>query len=223
MKTIWENAMKKIGAVIGTLLCVAIAISADAQEKKPVYQNDFEKAEVGKLPDDLKFANGEFTVNEADGNKFLELPGAPLDSFSIQFGPTENSNLEVTGRIFGTSKGRRYPTFGVGINGIGGYRLQVTPAKKAIELFRDQDLKATLPYEWQTGVWTQFRLQIHKIKDGEWKIQGKVWPKGSKEPADWMISFVEKEEPIPGCASVFASPFSGNPIRFDDLVVRQVE
>ena len=78
-------------------------------------------------------------VKEENGNKFLELPGSPLDSFAVQFGPTESSDIAVSARINGTSKGRRYPTFGVGLNGVAGHRLQVSPAKKLLELYKDQE------------------------------------------------------------------------------------
>jgi hypothetical protein len=209
-----------------TKIWVAIVCAATltvAAAEKPLYENNFEKAEIGKLPEDLKFATGEFTVKEEGGNRFLELPGAPLDSFAVQFGPTESADVAVSARIYGTAKGRRYPAFGVGLNGVAGYRLQISPAKKALELYKDQDLKASVAFDWKPGEWTRFRLQIRKVKDGEWKIEGKVWPHGTAEPAKWMVAFDEKEEPVAGCASVFGSPFSGTPIWFDDLIVERAK
>jgi len=188
-------------------------------QTKPLYENNFEKAEVGKVPDDFLVLDGGFVVKEEAGNKFLELPGAPLDSFAVQFGPATNSDVAVSARINGTAKGRRSATFGVGLNGVGGYKLQMTPAKGLLELYKDQTPKASVPYEWKTGQWTMLRLQVRKIKDGAWKIEGKAWLQGSAEPGQWMISFDETEEPANGRASVFGSPFSGTPIQFDDLVV----
>src|SRR5258708_672354 len=46
--------------------------------EKILYENNFEKAEIGKVPDDLLVLEGAFVVQEESGNKFLELPGAPL-------------------------------------------------------------------------------------------------------------------------------------------------
>jgi hypothetical protein len=192
-------------------------------QTKPLYENNFEKAEVGKLPEGFLALDGGFVVKEEAGNKVLELPGAPLDSFSVQFGPTETADVAISARIKGTAKGRRYPTFGVGLNGVAGYRLQVSPAKKLLELYKDQEVKATAPFEWKSGDWTYLRLQIRKAKDGEWKIEGKVWLSGTPEPGTWMISSDEKEAPTAGRASVFGSPFSGTPIQFDDLAVSSVE
>src|SRR5207249_11544321 len=174
-----------------------------------------EKAEVGKVPADFLVLEGGFSVKEEGGNKFLELPGAPLDSFAVQFGPTESAGIAVSARINGTGKGRRFPTLGVGLNGVAGYKLQVSPAKKMLELYKDLELKASAPYGWRSGQWTTLRLQVRNAGERQWKIEGKAWAQGAAEPANWMIAFDEKEAPAPGRASVFGSPFSGTPIQFD--------
>jgi hypothetical protein len=194
---------------------VRMLMAADAA---PLYQNNFEKAEVGKVPDDFLVLDGGFAVKEEGGNKFLELPGAPLDSFGALFGPTEKAGIAVSARIKGTGQGRRYPTFGVGLNGQGGYRLQVSPAKKALELYKGDEVLASVPYEWKSGEWTLLRLQTSKAADG-WKVEGKAWTQGETEPADWTVSHVEKAEPAAGRASIWGSPFSTLPIQYDDLLV----
>ena len=192
-----------------------------AQGAKPLYENDFEKTELNKVPDDFLVLDGQFAVKEEGGNKFLELPGAPLDTFGVLFGPTEKEGNAVSARMFGTGKGRRYPTFAVGLNGQGtsAYKLQVSPAKKALELFKGDEVKASVPYEWQSGAWTRLRLQVRKVKDGEWEVGGKAWKDGDKEPSAWMVSFDEKEQPVAGRASIWGSPYATTPIRFDDLLV----
>src|SRR5437867_11852347 len=74
---------------------------------RPLYENNFEKADLDKVPDDFLVLDGQFAVKEEGGNKFLELPGAPLDAFGVLFGPTETQGLAVSARIFGPSKRRR--------------------------------------------------------------------------------------------------------------------
>src|SRR6266545_7503703 len=172
------------------LAVASLAACLLAQERKPFYENNFEKAELDKVPDDFLVLDGQFAVKEESGNRFLELPGAPLDTFGALFGPTEKEGTAVSARVFGTSKGRRYPTFAVGLNGQGtsAYRLQVSPAKKALELFKGDELKSSAPYEWQSGGWTRLRLQVRKVKEGEWKVEAKVWIDGSKEPPAPVIS-----------------------------------
>src|SRR2546426_7363443 len=188
-----------------------------------LYENNFEKAEVGTVPQDFLVLDGGFLVKEENGNKFLELPGAPLDSFAVQFGPAEADNVAVSARIKSTARGRRYPTFGIGLNGVAGYKLQISPAKKMLELYKDQEVKDVMPYGWKSGQWTKFRFQVRTVKEGQWKVEGKVWVEGSSEPATWMIAADEKEAPAAGRASVFGSPFSGTPIQFDDFAVSAVQ
>lgn len=193
------------------------AFSAEAK-----YQNDFEKSEVGSVPEDFLILDGQFEVKEEGGNKFLELPGAPLDTFGLLFGPNMKENIEVTARIFGTAKGRRYPVFDVGLNGVGGYKLRVSPGKKALELYRGDNLKESVPLEWIPGKWTHFNLKVLKGTGPEWKIEGRIWQEGAEQPAEPSIAITDTAEPVNGRASVSGMPFSGMPIRFDDLVLREV-
>lgn len=207
------------------LLIWATALAASAADA-PLYQNDFEKAEAGKLPDGFMVMQGEFAVKDLGTNKVLELPGAPVDSFSVLFGPVTNASVAVEARVFSTAKGRRMPTFGVGLGGVAGYKLQIAPGKKAVDLIlgdgEQQVVVASTPFSWESGAWTQCKLQIRKAGDSAWRIEAKAWKAGDPEPKDWLIAFDAKEELIAGQASVLGSPLSGAPIWFDDLKVASV-
>jgi len=210
-------------ALATTLSLAAVAACACLAQPKPLYQNDFEQAALGKAPPDMLVLDGAFAVKQEGTNKFLELPGAPLNSFLLLFGPAEKEGLAVSARVYGAAKGRRSPTFAVGLNGSAGYRLQVSPGRGSLELFKGDLLVASTPYNWQSGLWTHLCLRSRKVKDGEWKLEGKAWSHDAPEPTAWMIAHTEKEEPRPGRALLCGSPFSGTPIRYDDLLVTRVE
>ena len=201
--------------LIGLMLAAAMA-SAEAQV---LYTNGFDKAELEKVPEDMMVLDGGFAVKDEAGNKFLELPGAPLETFGVLFGPTEASGLAVTARVQGTGKGRRFPTFAVGLNGVGGFKLQLSPAKKLVELVKGEEVVASAPFTWESGSWTLLRLQCRKVKDGEFAVEGKAWKQGEPEPKAWQISRVEASESPAGRSSVWGMPFAGTPIKFDDLIV----
>jgi len=207
-----EANLKKDSALAGS----------SSSSVKPLYECKFDELPDGALPAEFMVLGGDFTVKHEGPNGFLELPGSPLDSFAVQFGPAEKENVAITATVFGTNKGRRTPSFGVGLGGVSGWKLQVSPGKQAIELLRDQESKVSKEFEWKAGVWTQLRLQIRKIKDGEWRVEGRAWAKGEVEPKDWQSSFEEKADLNAGRASVFGSPFAGTPIQFDDLRVERV-
>jgi len=211
---------KLIFSVSALLALLATAGAPARAEEKALYENNFEKAEAGKVPDDFLVLDGGFAVKEDGGNKILELPGAPLDTYGLLFGPTEKTDVAASVRVKGTRKGRRYPTFGVGLNGQGGYRLQVSPGKQALELYRGDEVVASVPCEWKSGEWTLLRLQVTKAGEG-WKVEGKAWTQGGAEPKE-MISFEEKKEPAAGRASIWGSPYATTPIQYDDLVVLRV-
>ena len=207
--------MRMTSWVIGLALTAAV-FSSDAQV---LYTNGFDKAEVEKVPEDMMVLDGGFSVKEEGGNKFLELPGAPLETFGVLFGPTEASGLAVSARAQSTGKGRRFPTFAVGLNGVGGFKLQVSPAKKLVELVKGEEVVASAPFTWESGSWTMLRLQCRKVKDGEFKVEGKAWKQGDAEPKEWQVSRVEAAESPAGRSSVWGMPFAGTPIKYDDCVV----
>ena len=221
------GSVKKLSLMAGIGWAVVLLWSGqvsaqDGAGGKTLYQNRFEQAPVDKVPEDFLVLAGAFAVKEEAGNKFLELPGAPVDDFGVLFGPTETFNVALSARIRGTGKGRRFPAFAVGLGGVGGFKLQVAPAKKALELCKGDEVVQSVPFVWTSASWTQLRIQVRKIKDGEWKVEGNAWKEGGAEPATWMISQTETTEPAAGRALVSGNPFSGNPIHFDDLVVSQL-
>ena len=191
-------------------------------QTQPLYRCDFETAPAGRLPEDFLVLNGAFAVRSLGTNQVLELPGAPLDGFALQFGPARGAGVAVSARVRGTARGQRSPAFGVGLAGAGGWRLQISPGRRAIELFKQDELRASAPYEWQSGVWTRLRLQLRQSGAGLWRIEGRAWPDGSAEPGRWSVTADETEQPPTGRASITGSPFSGTPIWFDDLWLEQV-
>ena len=204
----------------------SLARAADGTGKV-LYQNNFTTNEVGKLPDEMLLLDGGFAVQDVSGNKVLQLPGTPLDTFGVLFGPTEGANLAVSARVHSTKKGRREPAFALGLNGNAGFRLQVSAAKKLLELYKGDDVVAKEPFTWESDSWTMMKLQVRRAKDGEFAVEGKAWKQGTPEPDKWLVAHIEKtepgKEPSAGRASLWGNPFAGTPIDYDDLVVSAVK
>ena len=205
--------------LVALAMGLAALMMTAAAQAQVLYTNGFDKAEVENVPEEMMVLDGGFAVKEEAANKFLELPGAPLETFGVLFGPTEASGLAVTARVQSTGKGRRFPTFAVGLNGVGGFKLQLSPAKKLVELVKGEEVVASAPFTWESGSWTLLRLQCRKVKDGEFKLEGKAWKQGDAEPKEWQISRAETTDSPAGRSSVWGMPFAGTPIRYDDLIV----
>lgn len=202
------------------LLCSSSLVVAG---ESVIFSTDFEKSMLNAIPEDFLLLDGDFAVHQDGGNKFLKLPGAPLATFAILFGPNEKENISVSARIHGTNKGRRFPAFGVGLNGVAGYRLVVAPAKRSIELYRGDKVISSVGHQWKPDAWSRLKLEVRHSGDGFWTVRGKVWPDSEPEPKGWIISFEDTMEPYSGNASVWGKPFSGTPILYDDFQVIKLE
>lgn len=189
---------------------------------EPLYRNDFEQADIGSLPDDLLVLEGEFKVEEMDGNKVLVLPGHPLSTFGVLFGPSKAEDIAVSARFKTRASRRRFSSFGVGLGGVSGYHLRCSPSKDAIEFLREEEVVSSAPFKWKPDLWTGLTMRIVRGETGTWKAQGKCWQEGQREPADWLITLELKNQPIAGQASIWGIPYASQPILFDDLTVRAV-
>ncbi len=184
----------------------------------PLFENNFETGTVDKAPEGAMAIAGDFMVKQDGANKFLELPGEPLDTFGILLGPAGQGDLSATAKFFGTKTGRKFPAFGMSLGGVGGYRLMMSGGKKMLEIFKADEVVKSVPFEWVSGAWTTLRLQVRKGGAG-WIVEGKAWPATGAEPKDWQISLELKDAPSAGRPGLWGSPYSGTPIRFDDLVI----
>lgn len=205
--------------LVAFLSLAVAALAADAP--KPLFSENFDAAALGKPPTGFTSFAGDFKVVEEGGKKFLELPGAPLDTFGLLFGPSEKPPLAASAKFFGTGVKRKSPAFGLSLGGVGGYRVQVSAAKGALEIFKADEGRATVPYAWKSGEWIALRIQVREA-GGKWIVEGKAWAADAAEPAEWTIKYEAPDAPPQGKAGVWGNPFSGTPIRFDDLVVAPV-
>src|SRR5579871_2169993 len=174
-------------AALATAATSFVAFVTPLRAAEPLYKNDFESAELDKLPKDMLVMAGDFAVKQDKDGKFLELPGEPLDTFGLFFGPAVQDDVSACARFFGTKKGRKYPIFGISLNGSNGYRLQVSPAKGTLEFFKSDESQKSVPFTWTSDTWTNLRITVRKSGAG-WVIEGKAWPAGSPEPEKPLIS-----------------------------------
>jgi hypothetical protein len=216
-----DSQMKPSFPSLRSAVAVAgLALSSLLAADKAVFEQDFTQVPPGELPAEFMVLDGQFTVKEEAGNRFIELPGAPLDSFGVLFGNNAADGLELTARIHGTRSGRKFPTFAIGLNGVGGYKVRVSPAKGVVELVHGDDIKASAPFKWISGEWTRLKLAVKRQGEGV-RITAKAW-QGDTEPADWALTADEAVKLPAGKAGVWGLPFSGTPLRFDDLRIAAV-
>lgn len=182
-----------------------------------VYEQNFDSMEPGPVSKEFLPLAGDFAVVADEGGRVLELPGAPLDTFGVLFGPSNGDPGSLQARFHGTKTGRKYPTFGLSLRGAGGYRLQVSPGKGQLEIYKGDDPLVGVPFNWQTGAWTWLKLEVRKSAETGWVIEGRAWAQGENAPAEAMVRHEVAGDLAAGRAALWGSPYSGTPIRFDDL------
>jgi hypothetical protein len=210
--------MKKL-----TRLCTIIAAALGANAASCVaadtvlFEQNFEASAAGPVSKEFLPLAGDFTVVAENGAHWLELPGTPLDTFGALFGPSSPEPGSVQGKFFGTKTGRKYPTFGLSLRGAGGYRLMVSPGKGQLEIYKGDEPLVGVPFAWTSGQWVWLKLSVVKGKSSGWVVEGRAWNEGAQVPPEPMVRFEVATEISAGRAAVWGSPFSGTPIRFDDL------
>jgi len=181
-----------------------------------LFEENFNALPSGALPKGFLALAGEFSVVVEGEAHYLELPSSPLDTFGVLFGPASAEPCTLEGRFFGTKTGRKFPTFGLSLRGAGGYRLQVSPGKGQLEIYKGDDPLLGVPFAWQSGSWTHLKLAFRRQGAG-WIIEGSAWTEGGTAPTEPQIRWEVATDIAAGRAAIWGSPYSGTPVRFDDL------
>lgn len=207
-------------AFLKTALSVLLFLSGAAPA--PSFSENFDQMPPGKPPKEkILIIAGEFEVKDlGGGNRVLELPGDPLESFGAMFGPAESILIDVRAKVWAATTGKRYPEFGIGAADVSGYRLLLLPRQKRLVIRKaDMEVATATCDTWASETWTAFRLTVEPAGNA-WRVTGLAWPANSDESKAAKVVFEEPEKPAPGHGSVWGMPFSSKPIRFDDIEVR---
>lgn len=173
----------------------------------------------GEPPQEVFIVDGTIKIAAKDGNKAIVIDPAPITDASAQLGVSAAGSAVIEARILATKRGRSTPRFGISVHGLSGHRLLVNPAKKALELVKNDQTLASVPYTWISGTWLKLKLEARKGAGDAWTITGKAWPADASEPAAPLIQHADKALKGQGKCAIWATPFSGEPVFFDDIKI----
>jgi hypothetical protein len=168
-------------------------------------QQDFEKLPVGGVPGGWINVGGKFTIVEQEGTKCLKKlannPNPLLARAYAYMGMPTLSDYTIEADLMSTEKRRFLADMGV-VNcrytlTLDGSKqrllLRTWEARKAPGEEIPGRLNAKVDFPWKPTVWYHFKLKV-SVDNGKALCQGKVWPRGEKEPEGWTI---QVEDPIP--------------------------
>ncbi len=204
--------------LVAGITCMATA--QDAVAPLPI-SLDFQSARVGDPPDDLTLTDAEakFAIVAEGENRFLQMAGAPIVDGGVLLGISVKGAVQVKAKIRAKGKRRSSPRFGVGLHGVGGYRLWVVPAHKELQITKEDVVLAQVPLEWASGSWTHVEFRVLNAASGGSQIEGRAWAEGQPRPEAPQLTHSSAAAPGQGKASLWATPFSELPVDFDEVVV----
>lgn len=197
-------------------LCAALPVCAQQTQTFNITADDWTE---GEPPKEVFVVDGTIKIAARDGNKAIVVDPNPITDASAQLGVSAAGNASIEGRVLALKRGRSTPRFGVSVHGMSGHRLVVNPAKKQIELVKADQTLATVPYTWTADAWMKLKLEVKKGEGNAWTVTGKAWPADAAEPAQAQITFEDKGLKGQGKCAIWATPFSGEPVFFDDLKI----
>ena len=204
-------------ARLATVLFIVTA-ALRAQDAAPTVES-FDSLEAGPPPDSLMVVEGSWAVVAEETGKHLELQAEPVVDAALLIGPSLKAEGSVRAKIRAAKSRRAHPRFGVGLYGVSGVKLRVSPAQKKVELVLGDEVIAEAPFDaWTENAWWQVELKV--TGSGEsWVAEGRVWPDGSKAPERPTVSQPLTAAPGQGRASLLGAPYANKPIHFDDVTV----
>jgi len=204
--------MKRL--LLAASLLAALPLHAQQLQTFEIKADDWAE---GEPPKEVFVVDGTIKIAAREGNKAIVIDPNPITDASAQLAISAAGNASIEARIFATKRGRSTPRFGVSVHGMSGYRLLVNPAKKALEIVKNDQTIATVPFTWTAGAWLKVKLEAKKGEGDAWSITGKAWADAAAEPAESLIKHDDKGLKGQGKCAIWATPFSGEPVFFDDI------
>ncbi len=154
-------------------------------------------------------------VREQDGEKYLakksvlptpKNPKNKLGSRSfLWMGPADLANYTVEADLLFKQDGGKLPDAGIIASG---YELTIRGRNHKLRLdsWISNNYRAfkEISFEPQPDKWYTMKLSATP-GDGVATVRGKIWPRGDKEPTEWMLEMVDKSPNLHGTPGVFGN------------------
>lgn len=172
---------------------------------------DFEG--LSDLPVTWVGARYRHVLRDVDGSKVaVKVTTIPKGTRSRSWmGHTDLHDYTIQAEVKGAESGGKQPDIGVIAQG---YTLDLQGEHQRLQI-RSWDaqiggpgshlrLAETIDFAWKPNVWYVVKFRAAN-EDGKAVLQGKVWPKGEEEPAEWAIEMVDAVPVVKGSPGLFGN------------------
>lgn len=199
------------------------------------YSEDFEDLKTEIPPAGWITSKPKSQVIEMDGGKVLKKlsnnPAPPFARMRNYVMPPLPAGYTIQADLMGEAKRKRFvPDMGL-INSRYFMVLMGTVRERAVRLVTWDPmprLQVDVPFAWEAGKWYTAKLS-YDIVDGKGLVRGKVWERGTEEPAAWTV---EMTDPVPneggspglyGYSVAITAKSPGTPVYYDNVKVEKNE
>lgn len=144
---------------------------------------------------------------ELEGEKVLvKISTIPKGTRSQAWmGPTDLHDYVVQADVMATEKNGKLPEMGVitqryTLAMMANQQLQIRSWTSRLDL----RFAKTIPFEWQANQWYTMKLESQN-GTGAVTLRGKVWPRGTAEPQEWMIEATDATPNLVGSPGLFGN------------------
>jgi hypothetical protein len=183
----------------GTIKATVGALNGEARARvaHPLpWTETFESYQDAAVPPGwVNAVAGKFSVTTLDGQKVLQKApdGTIFKRVRAFIGPTDWSNYTFEADVRGTTRRRQMSDIGITAQR---YSLVLygNAQQLRLEPWEPETARTMkVPFAWKADTWYHLKLRVENQDGGKVRVQGKVWPTGEPEPAQWTI---EKIDPI---------------------------
>jgi hypothetical protein len=158
---------------------------------------DFSKVPEGRTPAGWVNTQGKFAIVQFEGKPVLKKrndnPNILVARTEAYIAAPNLADYTVESDVYGTKVSSDMPDVGVGNCR---YQLELVGNDQILKLHTwdaQSRLVKEVKFPWKPETWYTMKLKVAPA-ESKARIQGKVWPRGEKEPANWTIEF---EDPYP--------------------------
>ncbi|TLD70777.1 hypothetical protein FEM03_10735 [Phragmitibacter flavus] len=192
---------------------------ASVQAESKSFEFNFDDWPEGQPKEEAFVVDGKFSITAKDGNKALVAEVGELVEACVLLGDSARGSASIQAKVFSSRKGRSLPRYSIGVHGQSGYRLVVAPAQKQLQLTKSDEVVKSVPLEWPNEAWFHVKLEVKQLGEKQWTITAKAWADGVEEPTEGQMVHEDATLRGQGKCSLWATPYSGTPIYFDDVKI----
>ena len=160
-------------------------------------------------------------MRQVDGsNTMVKITTIPLGTRSrLSMGPSDLHDYTIQSDFKASVTNNKLPDVGVIAQG---YTLEVSGENQWIKLMswiaHDKRTQKEIKFDLQPNVWYTLKLRSANA-DGKAVLQGKIWKRDDKEPADWTIELSDPAPNMTGAPGLFGNATNAE-LFIDNVIVK---